>query len=346
MRFRSSSAGYAVLAFAVTLAGCSGGGASVGSLQPSHSGVPSSLASATPSPVASATAQPASGTLTLVVSQLQSATNARHRNFVSPLTIHAALFIDGATSPAGTLGSENPSPAPDLKRDAAATCGYLPSCTIAWSTTAGPHTLAVEIDGDKCLVASEVCTTSPDAIYAEAETTFTAVPGTGNNLNLTPNGVAGSFFWVADRSSTANSITGVYEIGDDDDGALTYPLTTPGGFDDGPITLTADQSSLTSGSAFVTTTGSSSTLSAPDANGADYPFTVACSTSPPANGTFTVVASAGHPSGDITAAEMTANSLEYVYFNGFTGGALPSASPTYTCTDGVISDALGGGTIE
>jgi hypothetical protein len=300
------------------LAACSGGGASA-PLGPTM----------TP-PLQTSSSTKATGTLTFVIPSQHQASNSRRPDYVSPKTIHAALFIDGATTPAGSAGMENP----PASHDQTAQSGPCSStCTINWSTTAGQHTFVLEIDGDECQVASQTCVSQPDIIFAEGKTVAAVSPGSGNVINVTMNGVAVGAGWMADASSTANSVTGTYAVYDADDDLIT----TPGVFDNGPLSLSVS-GTLATGSASVETAAGGTTLGAPDANGNDYPFSVSCS--PAANGSFTIVTSMGSPSGDVTAAELSANGLLYPLANQASPFAL--TFPTYTCTNGVIANAGGG----
>lgn len=307
------------------LAACSGGGSSA------------PTAPAITPPLQSTSSITATGTLTFVIPAPHQAANSRRPDYVSPKTIHAALFIDGAVTPAGSVGAVNPSPSPQdntmQPADQGTPCSS--TCTIHWSTTAGQHTFAVEIDGDVCQSASIVCVESPDNIFAEGKTVATIAAGSGNVVDITLDGVAGGAGWWADTSSTSSSILGTFAVDDADDDLIT----TPGGFDNGPVTLSVD-GSLTTGSATVTIPpNGGSSLTAPDSSGNDYPFTVSCSSSPAANGTFTIDVATGNPSGDITDAELLANGLRY--YAGIAGPFYLSF-PTYSCTNGVIADTGGG----
>lgn len=258
---------------------------------------------------ASTTASVATGTLTIVVPQSVSE-SVREVAYISTATKQAALFIDGLTTAAGSSTS----------------CSS--GCTIAYKTTAGTHTLRAEIANGSSVV------------LAEGSASVTVVPGAGNNFTMTLNGAAAIASWESTTSTTTSSISGTYAIED----SSSVPITSAGGsttFDNAPIAFLTSVSPTFSGTASFTTSGSSTTLSAPDAHGTDYPFTASCSAS--ANGTFTVTATSASSSAGITAGQLSGVSVSYP-----SSTLNVAAMHTYSCASGTIADAsvlaLDGGT--
>ncbi len=207
------------------------------------------------------------------------------------------------------------------------------ACDIPWATTPGTHTFAAEIDGLNCRVASIGCISSPDTIYAESKGTFTVVAGATNIFTLALNGIAGGAGWVSDGQPNASAIHIDYEVVDPVGQIIT--AQTPSNFDNGPLTLYIT-GTLSSGSASIT---SGAMLAAPDILGDDYGLTVACSTAPPANGSFTINVGTGSSPNAITSGELLENGLRYSYSVGSIDPPATSESfPTYACTNGSISD--------
>jgi len=246
----------------------------------------------------------ATGTLTIAV---PSGTTAKFRRptYISSATTQAALFIDSITTAAGSSSS----------------CSS--GCTISYATTAGTHTFRAEIANGS------------NVVLAAGSRSVTVLPGAGNNITLTLNGAASIASWVSTTSTTTNSISGTYSIKDP---SLVLITSAPAGastaFDNAPIAFSTNTSGGFTGTASFTTTGSSTTLSAPDANGNDYPFTASCSGS--ANGIFSITAASGGSSAGISPGQLSGLSPAVTY---------PSATlnalgmHTYGCFNGTIGDA-------
>ncbi len=255
----------------------------------------------TPPQVAPAAAGAATGTLTIKVPPETNSFRERP-SYISSATKQAALFIDTVTTAAGSSSS----------------CAG--GCTIAYSTTAGTHTLRAEIAG------------AANVVLAEGAKSVTLVPGPGNNFTITLNGAAALALWVSTTSTTTHSISGTYAIED----SAKVPITSaPAGastaFDNTPVTFSALTGPGFTGTASFTTSGTSTTLSAPDANGNDYPFTATCGAG--ATGTFTITATSGSSSGGISPAQLSGLSLSYPSSN------LTVSMHTYRCSSGTIHDA-------
>lgn len=260
------------------------------------------------SPLSAPVQQPpmatATGTLT-IVTPATATSKARRPAFLSPATTQAALFIDGITKAAGSSTS----------------CAA--GCTIAYATTAGTHTFR-----------AEVANGSNVALGAGSKS-VTVNAGSGNAITLTINGAASIASWVSTTSTTTNSISGTYSIEDPSAVLITSaPAGASTAFDNAPVTFATAVSPSFSGTATFTTTGSSTTLAAPDANGNDYPFTASCSAS--ANGTFTVNATSSSSAAGISAGQLSGLTPAVSYPSSTMNTA---AMHTYGCINGTISDA-------
>lgn len=286
------------------LAGCSGGGTSV-----------SPHVATQPQPQSSGAT--AKGTLTFALSKKSTTYVSRTRKpkFVSPSTADATLFIDGAAS--GT------------RVTCAAFTGPTGTCTITWTSTAGPHTFAVEIDDGQNVLAEGA---APYVLTASLSQTLAP---------LALNGVAASFVMESETLSSSCSgpnpscFTGTYAVADVDYNTIVTPGSV---YDNGPLSVaTGAGSTATFGQSFIGNGSGAGGLSGPDANGLDYEFTVWCAAG--ANGSFTLAFPpqvSAPPSGEVTAAGLTTYSLNY-----------PSAVnalnwPVYVCTNGTISVSAGG----
>jgi len=168
----------ACLGMAGLLSACSGGGSSGGGGLNSSPAVPQS-------------AQKVSGTLSIVTSQgalpsssVRASSASRRPEYVSAATKHAALFIDGAATAAGSTTT------------CSATTGAGTGCTISWSaslTVPATHTFAVEIDTG---------TNAPtNTVLAEGSGPYAIVAGTNTLAALSLNGV------VRDAGFTVTSCT-------------------------------------------------------------------------------------------------------------------------------------------
>lgn len=215
------------------------------------------------------------------------------------------MFIDTVTTAAGSSSS----------------CSS--GCTIAYATSAGTHTLRAEIAN------------AANVVLAEGSKPVTLAPGPGNNFTITLNGAAALASWVSTTATTTNSISGTYAV---EDSSKVLITSAPGGastaFDNTPITFSTQTSAGFTGTASFTTSGSSTTLGAPDAKGNDYPFTATCSAT--ANGTFTIAANAASSSAGITSAQLIGLSLSYP-----SSSLNVTALHTYSCSKGTIHDASG-----
>jgi len=193
----------------------------------------------------------ATGTLTIAVPQ-SVADNLRKPFYISAGTAHAALFIDSATTAAGTTACTS-------------------TCTLSWKTTAGTHTFRAEIAD------------SSNVVLAEGANSYTILAGANGALaNLTLNGVAAQMSWVSNTSSTSSSITGKYALFD----SSSSPITTAGSsssFDNATLTFGVSASGTTGN----TPTFTPATQTAPDAAGNDYAFTASCNGAT-GTGTFSI----------------------------------------------------------
>jgi hypothetical protein len=208
-------------------------------------------------------------------------TSARKPKYVSSATTHAAVFINGAASAAGSTTSCSSS-----------------ACTIAW-TFAGAvpasYAFAVEID-------TGVAGSPANAVLAENEATYAIHAGSNALTTLTLNGV-GAGALLTTEGCTGTSCTGTVGLSDAA-GQLITNVSTPlaTGFDNGPLTF----ASVATATGTVTAGG---TITQPTASGTNA-YTIACSAS---TGSFltTITPQSATGSGDVTTAELATLGLSY-----------------------------------
>lgn len=265
--------------------------------------------------------------------------------YVSTGTRHAALFIDGATSPAGQTSS------------CTATNGTGTGCTISWSaslTVPASHSFAVEIDTG--------ATVAPiNTVLAVGKATYTVFPGTnalgtgGNGNPLSLNGVVNTYFYNIAGCSGA-SCTGTVTPADAASFTIFYAgtLTTPtqgvptsgNVFDNnggGSNNLTFASDTPTIGTVTGTaqapwTSVGTNSLIINGVNSTDaFTYQVTCAVG--ANGKFGLVSGgAGTASGDVTSAELAGLTPAVLYPAGPNG---LDTTNLFTCTNGVASNASG-----
>lgn len=272
-------------------------------------------------------------------------TSAQLPGYVSTGTRLAALFIDGATTPAGQTAS------------CTATNGTGTGCTITWSaslTVPGTHSFAVEID-------TGTTVTPNNTVLAEGEASYTVFPGTntlgtgGNGNPLTLNGVVNTYFYNL-SGCTGSSCSGTVTPADAAAYSIFYAgtLTTPtqgnptsgNVFDNNGggktnLTFASDNAAIgtvTGNAVAPFTSVSSNSLSILGVNATDaFTYTVTCAAG--ATGKFGLVSGGGTTgSGDVTSAELAGLSPAVSYPAGPTG--LDSAN-LFTCTNGAASNASG-----
>jgi hypothetical protein len=266
--------------------------------------------------------------------------------YVSTGTRHAALFIDGASTPAGQTAS------------CTATNGTGTGCTITWSaslTVPASHTFAVEID-------TGTTVTPNNTVLAEGKASYTVFPGTntlgsgGNGSPLSLNGVVNTYFYNISGCSGA-SCSGTVTPADAAAYSIFYAgtLTTPtqgqnptsgNVFDNnggGTTNLTFSSDIPAIGTVTGTaqtpwTSVSSNSLNILGVNSSDaFTYQVTCATG--ATGKFGLVSGgATTGSGDVTATELAGLSPVVVYPSGPAG---LDSSNLFTCTAGVASNASG-----
>ena len=272
--------------------------------------------------------------------------------YVSTATAHAALFIDGASSPAGQTTS------------CSASNGTGTGCTISWTanlTVPASHSFAVETDTGPSILPH-------NTVLAEGKGTYTLFPGTntlgtgGNGNPLSLNGVANTYFYNI-SSCAGSSCSGTISIADAASytifyaGALTTPTqgqspTSGNVFDNngfgqaGPaptsnVTMASDTPSIgtmTGTAQAPWTSVSSNSLTILGANASQlYTYTVTCVAG--ATGKFGLLSGGGAVgSGNVTSSELVGLSPAVVYPAG--PGGLDTTN-LFTCTNGVASDANG-----
>ncbi|HEV2218492.1 MAG TPA: hypothetical protein VGV88_13085 [Candidatus Dormibacteraeota bacterium] len=266
--------------------------------------------------------------------------------YVSTATTHAALFIDGAATPAGQATS------------CSASNGTGTGCTISWSanlSVPAMHSFAVEIDTGATVVPH-------NTVLAEGKASYTVFPGNntlgsgGNGSPLSLNGVVNTYFYSISGcagASCSGSVTPAdaasYSIFYA--GALTTPTpgvpTSGNVFDNAginntsPFTFASDTPSIgtMTGTAQApwTTTGTN-VMTILGVNASDlFPFQVTCVAG--ANGKFGVVSGGGAlPYGNVTASELSGLSPAVLYPAG--PGGLDTTN-LFTCANGVALSATG-----
>lgn len=307
----------ACAATALMLAACGGGGTST-----------------TPS-LGNGTTQQVYGTLTIGdVPASNTASNARSPKYVSAAATHAAVFINGAATVAGSTTT------------CSATTGTGTGCTISWSTALAvpsSYTFTVEIDnGSK--------------ILAVGKNTYALAAGANTLGTLTLNGVVAqaSFAVTSCATGTCNGNVTLADAAGDAiayTGATTVPTagnnpTTGTIFDDAAVTLVSSNATngLVTGTAqssapnvYSTFAANTLTVSGVNTTGA-YTYAVTCNAEAgPA--TFGITVGGGStPSGDITAGMLTTIS-PVTYPSG--PPAVTGTAPSFSCTSGTISSATG-----
>jgi hypothetical protein len=218
-------------------------------------------------------ASTANGTITIKIPPARARGAGKY--YISPGTTRAAVFIDGAATPAGSTTS----------------CSSV-ACTITWSaalSAPAAHSFAVEIDNGANVLAENARS------YAIA---------LGNNGTLSPgltlNGVAAVAELTAE-TCTGTICTGTLEVADSAGNPITNSGSNPS-FDNGTITY----ASATPATGTVSSGGTIATVS----NGGTYAYTTTCAAN---TGQFqtTMTASVPAGSGAITSGELTNRSLSY-----------------------------------
>ena len=274
------------------LSACTGGGSEIARIVAANP-------SASPGAAAPATAY---GTIRIVVPpKASAASRTRKPSYISAGTTSAALFIDGATTPAG------------MTTTCSATVSSGAGCTITWTTAVSvpaAHSFAVEIDNGT-------------TVLAENKASYAIVSGSNTLAVLTLNGIAASATLTGETCATTNC-SGTLTFSDAAGDSIvntTSPLAA--GFDNGPLTLASTATSVGSVTAGATQTQPSATGTAA--------YTVTCDSSA---GSFSTTLSPASTtgSGDITGAELSGRGLVYP-------ASISSASDHYFCTTGTtISD--------
>lgn len=289
--------------------------------------------------------QQVSGTLTIGLSRSTSSA-ARHLLYVSSATAHAAVFIDGAATAAGSATS------------CSASTGTGTGCTISWSaqlTVPAAHTFAVEIDTG---------TNAPaNTVLAEGKGSYAIVAGSNTLSAMSLNGVvADASFTVTGCSGTPpNSLcNGTVSLADAASDLIAYTGTTavpttgnsPSSgtvFDNGNVTLVSSNTvsgtgGLITGTAqtassntFSTYASNTLTISGVNTTGI-YTYQATCNSA--ATGSFGItLGGAATPSGDVTSAELAALSPAVSY--PASGVVTTGTAPSFSCASGVISSATG-----
>jgi len=308
---------------AVFLAACSSGGSN----------------NSSPGTPGSSTVQQVSGTLKIGLSVKGASNSARKPAYVSAATTHAAVFIDGAASAAGSTTT------------CSAVTGTGTGCTISWSaalTVPASHTFAVETDTGS---------NSPiNTVLAEGAGSYAIVAGTNSLGTLSLNGVVVNASFTVTGCPSASVCNGNVTLSDAASDAIAYNGSTtvptignsPSSgnvFDNGNVTFVSSNPSLGTGglvtgtaqSPFSTFAPSTLTVAGVNLTGI-YTYQVTCNTG--TTGTFGItVGGAATPSDAVTALELSSLTTPVSYpLSGVT--TLPTA-PSFTCTGGVISSATG-----
>jgi hypothetical protein len=287
-----------LIAFALTLAACSGGETAGG---PAASTLPNS------------TRQAASGTLTIGAPTAGAAANSRKAAFVSPSTTFATLWIDGNAT-ANTRLACTPGG------------GTTGQCTLQWSSTSGSHTFVIAVDD------------SPTAagggnVLADISVVENLTSGVNSLANVTLNGVPAEINHISEGvfqnpqaqcqliASPGNCVTGHMTIEDAD---ANY-IASPSNLDNGGICLQPTDQSVgvvDEADCYTATTG------------ANQYFGVWCAVG--ANGTFTISAASAQQSGPFGAASAAQLATYSLVYPNQTALAVLNW-PTYVCSNGQIT---------
>ncbi len=319
------------LVIAMFVAGCGGDGGTT---------VPGTMNPPTPT-----TLQEADGVLTIDEPAVVPASNhARSPAFVSSLTKHAAVFIDGATVAAGTSTCTT-----------TGTSGTGTACSIPWKATVAvpaSHVFAVEIDGG----ASD---SPPNTVAAEGRAQYALVAGSGNILSptLSLNGTVATATYSV-TSCTATTCNGNISLSTPAGIVITYTgsgtVPTSGNnpstgtvYDNGNVTFVSNNTAA--GGGLITGSAQSSTPNVYSTYAANtltvvgvsttgiYTYQVTCNAT--GTGTFGITATIlGPKSLDVTATELAALSPAVTYPTGIT---VLTTAPSFSCTNGAIGDASG-----
>jgi hypothetical protein len=264
---------------------------------------------------------------------------------VSGGTTHAALFIDGSSSPAGQTSS------------CTASIGTGTGCTISWSASLSApasHTFAVETDNG-----SKVLDEGKATYFVNVGTNALGSGGTGN-APLSLNAAAFTFGYSV-ASCAAGTCSGSFSLFDAAFYSILYGGSTPvptngqnptsgnvfdnNGGGTSNLTVTSNNAGLGTVTGTAQSSGSntyatysSGTLTVVGLNNSgNFPYSVACVAG--ATGTFGITfGGLTTPSGDITTAELAAISATLSY------PASPAGTGTgniFTCTSGAITATSG-----
>jgi hypothetical protein len=269
-------------------------------------------------------------------------TSAERPDEVSGGTMHAALFIDGAGSPAGQTSS------------CSATSGTGVGCTITWSASLSApatHTFAVETDNG---ASGHTVLDVGRASYVVNIGSNALGSGGAGNAPLSLN-VAAYTFGYSVGSCSGGTCSGSFSLFDAAffsavyQGSLTVPtngqnptsgnvLDNNGGGTDN-VTLTSDNPTIgtVTGTASTFASFSSGTLTVLGlTSSGNWSYSVACTAG--ATGTFGIVfGGAKTPSGDVTAAELAGLSPAVSY----PASGFGDTGRIFNCTSGVASDVSG-----
>jgi hypothetical protein len=294
--------------------------------------------STSPAP-ANASLQQVSGTFTIGNPGSTAQSSQRGPLFVSASTKHAALFVDGAVTAAGSTTT------------CIAATGTGTGCTITWAaqlSVPGAHTFAVETDSG---------TNAPaNTVLSEGAGSYAIVAGSGNTLTaLSLNGaVAGATFTVAACSGTtpASLCSGTITLSAPAGNAIAYTgatvVPTTGNspssgnvFDNGNATFVSSAPAIGTITGTVQATFSSLATGTLTVSGVDttgiYTYQVTCGAA--ATGTFGITVAGGvTPSLAVSAAELAALSPAVSYPASI---AVIGTAPSFACAAGNISSATG-----
>jgi hypothetical protein len=286
--------------------------------------------------------QQVSGTLSIATAPTTPSSKSRRPAFVGQGTTHAWVFINGALTPSNTSGTCT----------GTQTTGSGTFCTISWGTS-----LAVPAS-----YTFKVTTDDGSKVLAEGSATFAITSGANSVGPLTLNGVAAKATYATTSctsgtaGTTAGTCAGTITVQDNASDAIAYTgattvptagLSPTNGtiFDNGSATLTSSSASgLVTGTAqtassnvFSTFASNTLTLSGVNTTGV-YTYAVACATAT-TTGSFgiTLGGSSGRTSGVNVLDTQLANESPVPTYP----TSISATSPTYVCTNGVISSATG-----
>lgn len=281
-----------------------------------------------------------SGTLTIGPPPASTQGAGRKPAFVSPSTLHASVFIDGAATAAGSVSS------------CTAATGTGTGCTIPWTAqlnVPASHVFAVEADTGANAPADTVLSVGAETSAVVSGTANTPAPLSLNGVvkqatfsvascsGVSPNSLCTGTVLLAASAGNAIGYTGatvVPTIGDNPSSGNV--------FDNGPVTFVSSAPAVglvtgTAQPAFSTLATNILTVSGVNPTGT-YTYQVTCGAA--ATGSFGItVGGATTPTDIVTTAELAGLSTPVTY--PAAGITVMLTPPSFACASGTISSSGG-----